>query len=370
MYRRLYNPLVWLFLTISCSTSIRAEVNAQYIRLTDYVNQHPEQIKIMDRFSTLVREPASPLKLSNTRTVKLAIIYPGEQTSDYWRRSVSTIEKRLTESNVAYELKTFFSRPGIDIELQSKQLSKAIDWKPDYLVFTLDALRHQAMIERLLLRGTPKLILQNITTPLSRWSEVRPFMYTGFDHEHGSYLLAEEMLAQEPTGKYSMLYFAPGYVSQMRGDTFVSHTAEYSDLQKVSSYYTKGDRDIAFEATLAALEADPDLNMIFACSTDIALGAADALKQNNKLDQVLINGWGGGDSEIAALKKNEIDLTVMRMNDDSSVAIAEAIKLDLDNMEDQVPHVYSGDIVLLNHQADASRIEQLEQRAFRYSGLK
>ena len=45
MYRRLYNPLVWLFLTISCSTSIRAEVNAQYIRLTDYVNQHPEQIK-------------------------------------------------------------------------------------------------------------------------------------------------------------------------------------------------------------------------------------------------------------------------------------------------------------------------------------
>ena len=66
------------------------------------------------------------------------------------------------------------------------------------------------------------------------------------------------------------------------------------------------------------------------------------LSKNNKLDQVLINGWGGGDSEIAALKKNEIDLTVMRMNDDSSVAIAEAIKLDLDNMEDQVPHVYSG----------------------------
>ena len=57
-------------------------------------------------------------------------------------------------------------------------------------------------------------------------------MYTGFDHEHGSHLLAEEMLAQQPTGKYSMLYFAPGYVSQMRGDTFVSHTAEYSDLQK------------------------------------------------------------------------------------------------------------------------------------------
>lgn len=370
MYRRLYIPLVWFFLTISCSTSIQAEVNAQYIRLTDYVNQHPEQTEKMNRFSTLVREPASPLKSTNTTPIKLAIIYPGEQTSDYWRRSVSTIEKRLTESNVAYELKTFFSRPGIDIELQSQQLRIAIDWKPDYLVFTLDALRHQAMVERILLRGTPKLILQNITTPLSRWSEVRPFMYTGFDHEYGSHLLAEEMLTQQPTGKYSMLYFAPGYVSQMRGDTFVNHTAQYPELKKVSSYYTKGDREVAFNATLAALESTPDLNMLFACSTDIALGAADALKQTNKLDQVLINGWGGGDSEITALKNKEIDLTVMRMNDDSSVAIAEAIKLDLDNMEDQVPHVYSGDIVLLNHQADASRIEQLEQRAFRYSGLK
>ena len=371
MYRRLYRHFIWAIFSalILGPMLVHAAPNGQYIRLSEYLTQYPEQAKKMTSFSRLVRGSASPLDKINVKAVKLAIIYPGEQTSGYWRRSVSTIEKRLTELNINFEIKTYFSRPGIDLKLQSQQLRSAIEWQPDYLIYTLDALRHQAMIERILLHGSPKLILQNITTPLKRWSQLRPFLYTGFDHEHGSTLLAKEMIKRRPSGQYSTLYFAPGYVSQMRGDTFVNYAAKEPNLDQVSSFYTKGDREIAYRATLAAFKKKPNIDMLFACSTDIALGAADALKEIGKIDQVLLNGWGGGKSEIAAIKDDLIDLTVMRMNDDSSVAIAEAIKLDQSNNTHKVPHIYSGDIVLIDGNSEESLITQLEQRAFRYSDV-
>lgn len=322
----------------------------------------------MATFAQQVRSQAAPLSTPNSETIKIAVIYPGEQASDYWRRSVITLEKRLSELNIRYELKRYFSRPNIDLVLQSQQLNEAISWDPDYLIYTLDALRHQSMIERMLLRGRPKLILQNITTPVKDWQQLRPFLYTGFDHEQGTLLLSERMLKTSPSGDYSMLYFTPGYVSQMRGDTFINAAAGFPQRRLASRFYTKGDEEIAYNATLAALKKNPDLNMIFACSTDIALGAIQALNESGKSDTVTLNGWGGGDSEISALLAGDLDLTVMRMNDDSSVAIAEAIKLDISGKATEVPHIYSGDIILIDKQTDETEIQKLKNRAFRYSG--
>lgn len=366
-FRNFFVHIVTILFASGLCVSAAANNNGQYIRVSNYLSDHPEQRQKMQLFSKIVREAASPLDKTNEKPIKIAIIYPAEQSSDYWRRSVSTLEKRLSELNVAYEINSYFSRPTVDISLQSEQLNSAIAWKPDYLIYTLDALRHQAMIERILLRGKPKLILQNITTPLQQWQQLKPFLYTGFDHEKGTQLLANQMLEQHPHGKYSMLYFSRGYVSKMRGDTFTQQAANNTDLKLVSSYYTKGSSDIAYKATLATLKKAPDLNMIFACSTDIALGAIKALDESNLINQVTLNGWGGGDREIQALLEGKLDLTVMRMNDDSSVAMAEAIKMDISGQSSSVPHIYSGDIVLLSKDTDKDEIEQLKKRAFRYS---
>lgn len=372
----MYKPFRCLFvqflttLVLSClSINAIASEHSRFIRVSDYLNLYPEQKQKMAAFSQRVRADSAPLALRNKIPLKIAIIYPAEQSSDYWRRSVLTLKKRLNELNINYKINSFFSRPSVDLSLQSQQLKAAIDWQPDYLIYTLDALRHQAMIERILLRGKPKLILQNITTPLQQWLNLKPFLYTGFDHEHGSKLLAEEMLKSAPKGQYTMLYFSPGYISKMRGDTFVQQAAHNSGLSLAASYYTKGNSDTAYKATLASLKRDPDQSMIFACSTDIALGAIRALDQLGKNKQITLNGWGGGNNEIKALLEGKLDLTVMRMNDDSSVAIAEAIKLDTSGQTNAVPHIYSGDIVLLNKETNIDEIEKLKQRAFRYSNL-
>ncbi len=272
----------------------------EYITIDNYIQQHPEQNAVMAEFAEIVRAAAKPAGQSE-HPLRIAVIYPSIQATDYWRRSLASFEQRLQNLQLNYELKPFFSRAAVDVALQSKQISKALQWQPDYLVFTLDTAPHSRIIERVLAQGKPKLILQNITTPLLRWQMHRPFMYVGFDHAQGTRLLAKDMLEQiNYQGKYLMLYHSPGYVSQMRGDTFASEAAKYPGVTQVEAYYTNNIYEKAYQATLATLQKHPDIKMIFACSTDIALAALQALRESKRLD-ILLNGWGGRRTRVAGV---------------------------------------------------------------------
>ncbi len=363
-FKGLTLTLVIVFLAIPIPAQSEPEGN--FIRVTDFVAANPAQKKVMHSFGTLVRN--DPVPTISKQRIKIAVIYPGIQSSDYWRRSLKAFTLRLNALNLVYDIKTYFSRPGVDRTLQAEQLAEALRWQPDYLVFSADAFNHRNTIQRILLKGTPKLILQNITTPHKTWVKHSPFLYTGFDHEIGTQLLSEEML-NNPVKHYALLYFSPGYVSQMRGDTFVRQTRNMEGLKKVASFYTDGNREKARAATQKILQKHPYIDMIFACSTDIALGAIDELESQNKLDAVTVNGWGGGAAEIEQLLKGKLDLTVMRINDDASVAMAEAIKLDIEGKTAQVPKIYSGDIVLLNQSTTPKEINYYKEKAFRYSDL-
>lgn len=351
-------------LTISPQTT--AESGSDFIRVTDFIAANPTPKKIMQSFGAVVRN--DPIPSTSSERVKIAVIYPGVQSSDYWRRSIKAFTSRLDKLKLTYEIKTYLSRPGVDRTLQAEQLAEAVGWQPDYLIFSADALHHRNAIQRILLKGKPKLILQNITTPHKAWLKHPPFLYTGFDHELGTQKLSEEMLNNQ-VKKYALLYFSPGYVSQMRGDTFVRQARRMNHLEEVASFYTDGNRDKARAATKKILQTHPDIEMIFACSTDIALGAIDELESQNKQDAVVLNGWGGGAAEIEQLLKGKLDLTVMRINDDASVAMAEAIKLDIEGKTDHVPKIYSGDIVLLNQNTTLEEINSYKEKAFRYSDL-
>lgn len=358
--------MVLTFITSLYSSVLCAAVD-EYISIDSYLSQYPEQDALMTAFEKIVHAAAKPATIQAERPVRIAVIYPALQTSDYWRRSLLSFERRLNNLQITYQLKSFFSLPSVDAKLQSRQLAEALQWQPDYLVFTLDITPHSRMIERILARGKPKLILQNITTPLLRWQTHRPFIYVGFDHAQGTRLLAKRMLEQiNHQGKYLMLYYSSGYVSQMRGDTFAREAAKYPEVTQIGAYYTNNNQEKAYQATLNTLQKHPDLKMIFACSTDIALGALQALRESDRLD-ILLNGWGGGDAELQALQKQGLDLTAMRINDDNGIAMAEAIKLDQQNLPERIPHIFAGDIELLDKETSSSVINQLKQQAFRLS---
>jgi autoinducer 2-binding protein LuxP len=330
----------------------------------EFLAKYPEESVLTSELKNIVKIDPVPLSIKQDKPIKISFIYPGEQASDYWVRNLIALESRLKALNIKYELTTVSTRLNIDFKEQSRSLFNAIDKKSDYLIFTLNTTRHRKFIEHVIQSPDTRIILQNITTPVKAWDDCQPLMYVGFDHVIGTKLLANYYQHKFPNGaKYGMLYYSYGYLSTARGDVFVQ-SMDNNKYTLTSSFYTEATRESADNATQSILQDRPDVDFIYASSTDIALGAVDALNLF-KDSQPLVNGWGGGSLELEAIENGTLDVTVMRMNDDTGVAMAEAIKLDLEGK--QVPIVFSGDFEVITSDTTPEKIEALKERAFRYS---
>lgn len=357
------------FLVLSFALLMTAKASAQllngYWQYQEFLDLNPEQKILTNKMTETVSHAPIPLSKKQTKPVNISVVYPGQQVSDYWIRNIKAFEMRLDELGINYQINQVFTRPNVDIRQQSLSLIEAIENKSDYLIFTLDTTRHRKFIEQIQSAKKTKIILQNITTPLKSWADRQPFMYVGFDHKTGAMQLADYYKQAIPAkGSYAVLYFSEGYVSDARGDTFIQEMTHDDNYQLVSSFYTKATRESAFDATMALLEKTPNIDFIYACATDVALGAMDALKLHHRED-IKLNGWGGGSAELEAIQNGTLDVTVMRINDDTGVAMAEAIKWDLEGKS--VPTVYSGGFEVVTQDVPPQHIEMLKQRAFRYS---
>ncbi|MFA0552915.1 substrate-binding domain-containing protein [Vibrio lentus] len=336
-----------------------------YWEYQDYLSKFPEQKVLTDKMIEAVQNHPVPLRKIQDEPITISVVYPGQQISDYWVRNIEAFEKRLDKLRINYQINQVFTRVNADITQQSISLQEAIENKTDYLIFTLDTTRHRKFIEHVLTSTDTKLILQNITTPVRSWADRQPFMYVGFDHATGSLKLAEYFKSNSKSdSQYSVLYRSEGYISDARGDTFIHDVNTDTNFALKSSFYTKSDKESGYQAAKISIAKDKDLDFIYACATDVALGAADAIRESGR--DILLNGWGGGSAELEAIERGDLDVTVMRMNDDTGIAMAEAIKWDLTGLA--VPTVYSGDFELVTKEDSPERISELKQRAFRYSG--
>lgn len=369
--------LLLLTLTAWCGTAW-GDIGRDHWEVDDYRAAHPEQVALMDAFAARVAAPAQAVAeaLLPPTPLRVAVLYPGDQASDYWRRNMAAFRARMAELNLEVVLDVHFTGPGSeDAARQADLLRQALAADPDYLFYTLDTPIHQMLIERLLARSPvthdgPRLILQNITTPLRAWNKMQPFLYVGFDHVIGSRALARQLIAAvgPEGGDAVVLYGTSGYVSAARGGTFIEETLN-SPLTVRGSYTTEMRVEVARTATLDAIKRYPDLRVIYACTTDVALGAMEGVKLADASDRILVSGWGGGEDELEALRRGDLAATVMRINDDAGVAMAEAIALDLRGESEMVPTIFSGTMEVVTRNTPASEIESLKRRAFRYSGV-
>ncbi|UGA57181.1 substrate-binding domain-containing protein [Vibrio sp. VB16] len=350
-----------LYSSYSCSV----EVLSPYWSYSDFLDSHPEQQKLTNELAVTIDNNPVLLQVAQKDPIHISVVYPGEQESDYWRRNILAFEQRLIELNITYSLEQIFTRPNADVKQQNSFLNNALKKNTDYLIFTLETGRHKKFIEHVLHNSDTKLILQNITTPVKTWDKKQPFLYVGFDHLVGSLMLADYFKKALPQGaEYSMLYYSQGYISAARGDTFIDAMANDHRYKLASSYYTKATKETGYIAAKSALSQASEIDFLYACSTDLALGAIDAIKESGNT-QIKINGWGGGSAELDAIANGDLDVTVMRMNDDTGVAMAEAIKWNIEGRE--VPIVYSGSFELITKEDSVEKIKRLKKRAFRYS---
>lgn len=340
--------------------------SSDYFSIDEFVHLHPEEKQKMSSFEKIVQNEPLKLSIEQKKELKIVILYPSGEVSDYWRRSQLSFKKRLDLLGIKYTLKEHFI-DATNVQAQKQIIVQTIQEESDYLIFTLNIDAHKKIINQILSQNRVKLILQNITTPLAQWEGNQPFLYVGFDHLEGTKLLANYFKEKFPNGaNYAMLYFKKGYVSTMRDDGFISLVDKNFILK--NSFYTEGNIQNAFFATNSILRENENLDFIYSCATDVSLGALEAIKDIK--NPPLINGWGGGAKELALIKEKKLALAVMRINDDNGIAMAEAIKLALENKQKQIPQIYSGRFVVIDQKTDEKTLQEYKNRAFIYSGVE
>jgi autoinducer 2-binding protein LuxP len=326
----------------------------------------------MKNFNLIVQKKGQKIKKKIQRNpVKIAFATPLKQVSDYWQRSIDSFKGRMDEIGLAYVIKEFSAQTNENRKLK-ECIQSALETDPDYLVLTPNDPGDKIVISRILGSNKVKVIVQNVTIPDNDYKENPPFMYVGFDHTIGAKLIAEEYIKRfegKTNIKYAMLYFIMGsQVSKLRGDFFNEIIHSQTGFNLVAEYYTEGNRENARDAAVKIIDAHPDINFIHACSTDIAFGVLDALEERSLKGKILVNGWGGGAKELKSLLSGGLDFTVMRMNDDNGVAMAEAIRLDIESKLKTKPILFSGEMVMVRQGILENDIIKLEKKAFRYSG--
>jgi len=358
---------ILIFISVFICFSAWAFDYDRYITVDKYLSLNPEQAELMKNFSAVVSAESSEYTDIPDKKIKIVVVYPANQKSRYWLDSVKTMEARLNELGIKYELLKYYSDLSAGKRMQIEQLAEAVRQNPDYMAVSVDNDNIKRYVSDILLSGKTKVIIQNLTTPLSDWAATPPLMYVGFDHITGAVNLAEHYSSLLPRGgKYIMLYGSKGIVSDLRGKGF--ETAGFTKgFIPAAKYYTDFKPEKAYEAVMQELGKDRNTAFIYPCSTDIAIGAARALKELGLSGKVLINGWGGTLQELEMVKEGSLDFTVMRMNDDNGVAIAEAVRMDITGRTDKIPQIFSGEFVMVTKDMPDTEIDTLIKKAMRYS---
>jgi autoinducer 2-binding protein LuxP len=332
-----------------------------------------------DAFRAVIRNPAVPLAAHvPRREVTIAMVFPSLDLSDAWARGHAGLVGRLRELKIPYRLDVFGSGHA-DHALQLAHLETVLARGYDYVIVgPTEILVQMSILEEIIARPGTELIVWNYTTPLKDWGTARrpagnqPLAYVGFSHAEGAHILGKyfvERLRREVVGTPRVAHIRgiPGITDDQRSGIAKQHFVD-AGFQIVHETYANWARDLGYNATLDIVGAFPRVDHIHIVSTAMAIGAVEALDEMGRAGQILINGWGGGAEEQIHLLEGNLHATVMRMQDDWGVALAEIIKFHLEGRRDQIPLAISGEMQLVDDTFTKADIDKILEYAFRYSG--
>lgn len=336
--------------------------------MLDYFELNPDEKVKLDELRAVVTADAVPIDIELDRQF-IAFVSPSFNLSEGFARGRIAFEKRLQELKIPFQIDDYGSTDQ-DHQRQSAHVDAIIaagTERYSFVVFGPTELGIQkANIERMIEAGL-KVVLWNYTTPLKDWEGKQPLSYVGFDHAEGANLLCDWTLERTGgQGNFAVMRFIPGFIDDQRNGVF-SDCVERGGMVNVYDHFAEGDNEKAYQGTQSTLTAYPDIVMIHAGNTATALGAATAAVERGVAGKILINGWGGGRSELDAILAGSLQVTPLRLADDFGVYPAEIFKLLLQGKEDRIPLVGAGDYILVDDSFSAQDMLDSTEFAFRYS---
>lgn len=320
-------------------------------------------------FQQVVGAPGQQVAATVAEPVKIAVIYPSLDVSDAWLRAFLAMEARLKENGIPYEAVQFASGIG-DHQLQTTFTDQVIQEDYEYVVFGPTELLIQAENIKALVDAGKKVFVLTMDTVLKQYGDNQPMMYTAFSHYAGSQIICDWVVKTLGTeGTYAMLRGTPGLVDDQRSGGFNSCLAENSNWKLAYEHYGDFQREGGTTGAQLIISAYPEVTLIHSANTAMAMGALSAVQSMSVQDKVMVTGWGGTGDELDALLRGELRATPMRMADDLGVAMADAIRYDLEGRADELPLVFIGRITIATGNMPEADILGMREEAFRYTGV-
>jgi len=336
--------------------------------MLEYFELKPEEKEKLDALRAIAETDAVPVSVEVDQQF-IAFVSPSFNLSEGWSRGRIAFEKRLQELGIPFKIDDYGSTDQ-DHQRQSAHVDAILAAGTEYYDFVVfgptELGIQKANIERMIDAGFP-VVIWNYNTPLKDWEGKQPLSYVGFDHAEGAEMLCEWTLERTGgVGNFAVMRFIPGFIDDQRNGIF-SDCVEKGGMVNVYDHFAEGDNEKAYQGTQSTLTAYPDIVMIHAGNTATALGSANAAVERGVAGDILINGWGGGQSELDAILAGSLQVTPLRLQDDFGVYPAEMLKMLLEGNADQVPVVGAGDYLLIDDSFSAQDMIDATEYAYRYS---
>lgn len=299
----------------------------------------------------------------------IAFCIPSFDVSDLYERMYVMAEVRLKELGMNYELILQAVPSTTAYEQQLRQVEAMIAKKVDFLI--LGSGDPEIAVKPLILLKQAKIPTIMITYLAAdiHTEESKATQYVGFKQEDGARLSAASLLYYlgqkygKIKGDVVMIYGSPGWLTETRGFTMKKILEQFPDIKIVDEHYAYVDRIKSYEYTLDYVRINPDIDVIYAISSSMGLGAAQAVAELGLSDKIAIYGVGGTGEEYESIEKGQMYGSMGRMIDEKGIAIANTIYQVLVEGK-SVPQTWAGPWYLMDKvQFDLGTVDENIEKA-------
>lgn len=148
-------------------------------------------------------------------------------------------------------------------------------------------------------------------------------------------------------GKIAILEGVPGtFTSIQRVAGFKERIAEYPEIEIVASQPADYEVEKGMNVASNILTQNPDLDAIYACNDNMALGAVEALRSANLLGEVIVLGVDGTGDAYKSIAAGELNATVDQFPETNGYAAVEVALRILGGQD--IPKVVSTPIEVID----------------------
>jgi ABC-type sugar transport system substrate-binding protein len=243
--------------------------------------------------------------------------------SDFHGMMGEGIEMGLRDLGLDYEFRIRAPATHVSHEEQLAIVEDMIADGMDYIIINpTDPEVQRVAYQRVLDAGIP-LIVGNYSEPFDDDWGFQPDMFSGYSHVDAGVTLAHYLAERHGPGTtIAIIHGAPGHITYERAPVDLYHEL---DMEVVYEDYADFDRIHAYDIMERIIVAHPDVDVIVAASSAMAVGAVEATIANGVEGEYYIYGAGGTFEELSYIEEGLLTAAWIRDPVAMGYAVAENI---------------------------------------------